>query len=143
MSSPLAYSKVSALARLTTMLGAVPLLAPVFKLFQNDFTPTPSSLIGDFTVCTFGGYADATGAFLTPGLDPSGNAVAAKPCAFTGDGTSSGVAYGIYVVGSTGDLVAAARFDNAPYNFVNLGDQLVLTLLFGMDQGDATVIIGP
>jgi hypothetical protein len=143
MSSPLAYSKVSALARLATMLGAAPLLAPVIKLFQNDFTPTPTSVIGDFTIASFSGYADVTGAFGAPGIDPSGNAVAPHPCVWSTDGVTPGAAYGLYIVDSAGNLVAGARFDDAPYNFVNAGDQLVCTLLFGMQLGNVTVSLGP
>lgn len=141
--SNLAYSRVSALARLGTMVGAVPLLAPVFKLFQNNFTPLDTSILADFTIATFSGYADVAAPFLSPGLDPQNVPVAPVQCIYSTDGITPGVAYGVYVVDSTGALVAAARFDGAPYNFADAGDQLVFTILFGMDEGTVTISIGP
>jgi hypothetical protein len=141
--SALVYGTASELARLTTMIGAVPLLAPTFHLFENNITPLSTSLIGDFVEATFSGYAAVAAPFLAPGLDPNNNPVAPVQCVYITDGITPGVAYGVYILDSAGHLVAASKFDNAPYNFAVAGDQLVFTILFGLDLGTVTVSIGP
>jgi hypothetical protein len=137
------YNIVEELVRLTTAVGAVPLLAPTFHLFENNFTPTPTSLLADYVEATFSGYAAVATAFGTPGLDPNNIPVAPAPVTYITTGVTPGVAYGIYILDSTGALVAGSRFDGAPFNFAVAGDQLVGTVLFGLDEGTFTVAIGP
>lgn len=137
------YSNVNELVRLTAAIGAAPLAAPEFRLYENDFTPLETSILTDFTEATFGGYVSQTPTWGAPGFDQSGIATAPASMVFTADGTLAGVAYGIYMLGSTGLLVAAARFADGPYNFAVNGDQLVLTVLFGLAQGNVNVAVGP
>jgi hypothetical protein len=141
--SAFVYNIVEELTRLATAVGAVPLLAPTVHLYQNNFTPTPTSLLADFTECTFSGYAAVAAPFGTPGLDVTNIPVAPLPVTFITDGVTPGVAYGIYIVDSAGHLVCGARFDAAPYNFAIAGDLLSGVILFGLDQGTMTVAVGP
>lgn len=138
------YNRVTAKARLATMVGAVPLLAPHMKLYSNDFTPLPTSILGDFTEATFGGYTMQAPTFSAPVYDQNGIPAAPMgPVTFTCDGSSSGFAYGWYLIDSTGALVCAGRFDNAPLSFVSNGDAAVLFLMFGLTDAQLTVAQGP
>lgn len=141
--SSLAYGKVTALARLATMVGAAPLLAPVLKLFSNNFTPDANTILADFTECAFGGYVAGTDPFGAPGLDPSGIPVAPLPFLFTTNATPPGQAYGVYIVDSAGAYVAGGRFDPAPVAFASPGDLLSGVILFSYEQGTITIAIGP
>lgn len=139
---PLVYSTINGLVRLAALIGAVPFVAPVLKMFENDFVPLASSILTDFTECTFGGYADITLTWGAPGLDGSNTPVAPAPVLYTGDGTTEGFAYGVYLLTSTGLYVAAARFTDR-VKFSNAGDQLAGTLLFGLNSGTMSIAMGP
>lgn len=96
------------------------------KLFTNNYTPTPSASISDFTEATGGGYTEK---ILTSTAWTFANGIATCPSqlwTFTG---SVGNVYGYYLVRqTTGDVVAAERFTGGPYNVANNGDTITVNL---------------
>ena len=100
------------------------------RLFQNDYTPVEGSVVGNFTVATFTGYASitlATGDWtITPGA-PTAAACGQKT--FTSSaGSQNQPIYGYYLVTATDEIVIAAeRFSDGPYTIVNNGDTIKVT----------------
>lgn len=87
-------------------------------LYTNDFTPNANTVIGDFTVATFTGYAQVTiTLFDAAYIDENANAaiigglVQFAPASPYTVGES---VYGWYLTTSTGALISGGRFPNAP-----------------------------
>jgi hypothetical protein len=105
-------------------------------LSKADVTPSPSTVLTDFAVATFGGYSDVTSAtILTLRDDVTGNwqLVLNVVPAFSADNTISAPqeVFDVYVTNAGGTvLYGSQRLDN-PYTFVADGDGLILdTLVF-------------
>lgn len=102
----------------------------ILKLFKNDYTPIETTLEANLTVADFTGYADQTltaaNWTLTEGA-PSD--VTYPQCTFTSTaGSQNQPVYGYYLVQVTsGKLVWAERFTDAPYTIVNNGDAIKVT----------------
>jgi hypothetical protein len=141
--SKLALSYSSQKSRLTTALGAVPLLAPKMGLFKNNIVPTPSNVLADFTEADFTGYAQQSITWGAVGVDQSGIPVGPGTVTFTQTAvTVSEIVYGMFIVDSTGAIVGAALFDT-PVNFGAVGAFAVVTVLFGLVAGAVSVATGP
>jgi hypothetical protein len=109
--------------------------AVVLHLYSNNYTPLHSSTAGNFTECTFGGYAAVTlsqGTWNTPVLvsDTAVTSYGSAPLAWTA--TNSQTVYGYYVVdqgGSNvllwGELFGTSRTLNAS-DVIQLGPQFTL-----------------
>lgn len=99
------------------------------RLFQNNFTPTPLSLVGDFTECNFTGYGAKTA--LTTwrtwnDADDASQVVDQTIIELFAAGAISApqTAYGWYLTDAAGTvLLAWGRFDE-PYTFIANGDKL-------------------
>lgn len=114
------------------------------RLFQNDITPGPNSLPGDFVVATFSGYAHKVpGLTLGPYLNPSGYwevqnvSLSWAPS----DGVTPNTIYGWYWLDAANNLIAAERFaeprqmiDATSLLVVILSLQLLGTGIFGFVQ---------
>lgn len=102
------------------------------KLYQNDYTPVPSSTAASFTECTFGGYAAkplTRAGWGTPSL-VSGKASTTYSVmqTWTLSGSPQTV-YGYFVLGAiTGKVLWAEKF--AAARTLTAGDQLDLTPVF-------------
>lgn len=99
------------------------------KLYSSDTTPSESDTDATYTETSGGGYADealtAASWVVTPG-NPTSGAYPEVVFTFTG---AAGNVYGYYVVQETsGDLMWAERFTNAPLNIQNNGDEIRITL---------------
>lgn len=111
----------------------------VVKLFQNNITPTPNSLITDFTICNFSGYSDSAAiVWGNSYIRPDGTAVVpGGSVEFRQTGvTVTNIAYGFCVVhpgGGTPYLIMSARFDT-PVNFTAIGRGVVVTPEFSLPQ---------
>lgn len=101
----------------------------LLKLYTNNYTPIETSVEGDFTEAAGFGYAaiSLTPASwtITPGA-PTDSAFPQQTFTFTG---ALGNVYGYYIVQTTsGKIMWAERFTDGPYNIVNVGDQIKVTL---------------
>ncbi len=99
-------------------------------LFTNNATPTTASVIGDFTIATYTGYAQQSFGTSTVGSVSGNNitlATAQKTFAVTATAGSNQV-YGYILKDGSGNLIAAEKFSGGPYNMQTLGDTLKLTI---------------
>jgi hypothetical protein len=100
------------------------------KLFATNVTPTQTTVAGDLTEASGGGYAAKTltnGSWtVTPANDPSDVIYAVQTWTFTGALTTNGTIYGYYVVDDDGTLLWAELLDVA-YTPTANGDQLLIT----------------
>ena len=102
----------------------------VLKLYKNDKTPADGDDEGDYTEATFTGYAhaDLAGASwtVTPGA-PTEAAYAQQTFTSSADQTTENI-YGYFIVQVTsGKLVWAERFSDAPNPITNNGDNIKVT----------------
>lgn len=105
-----------------TNLGAVVLLdwlmksigeATSLKLFKNDYTPVSTSVTGDFTEATFGGYTSTPltrAGWSAPTTNLEGIAVMDYSTAIDYTPSTTETVYGIYVVNAGGTTLWAFRF---------------------------------
>lgn len=111
----------------------------VLRLFQNDFFPTDTTVLGDITQATFTGYSPVTltgsNWVSTPG-DPSN--VAYSQQSFTSTASlQNQTIYGYYLTRlSGGELVVVERFATS-YTIQNNGDTVKVTpIITGQDTVD-------
>jgi hypothetical protein len=107
----------------------------VLRLYSDDQTPAKTDVAADYTEVTGNGYSSKT---LTPGTftftdgDPSTAAYPQQTFGFTG---AAGNVYGYYVTQETsGALMFANRFSNAPINIANNGDEIRITLTITLNN---------
>lgn len=114
--SSIVASQVFELGALADAIAGV-LTTAKCKLFQNNYTPTPSSVVADFTAATYVGNATATLTFDAPSVSDDGHVEThATPAAWRPtNGVTPNTIYGLYITDTTGaDLLFACRFDGAP-----------------------------
>lgn len=101
-------------------------------LYQNDYTPGASTVVGDLDVADFSGYAQKVVADLLPAyISPDGGAaaqIATQQWDHSGGATANTI-YGAFVRNAGGDLISVVRF-TAPVAMAALGDSIPLNLLF-------------
>jgi len=119
--------KVSALKQLADLKANI-LDGGEMILFQNDYTPTPDTIIGDLTVATFTGYADVTlTTYSDPYLTADQRAAVLAPLAqfnAASPFTVGNAIYGFAIKDVDGALVLAGRFPDAPIAMAGLGDHI-------------------
>jgi hypothetical protein len=125
-------------AELTALKNFLNNTAPetlVLKLYSNDVTPTNADISSDYTEVSGNGYTAVT---LTPenfiftAGDPGAAAFPQVTFSFTG---AAGNVHGYFVVGATsGNLMFANRFSNAPINIANNGDEIRITLTITLNN---------
>lgn len=109
----------------------------IAKLYQNDYTPTPQSVLADFTVATFAGYASSSaitwGPAFTDSLDQA-QAVGSVKQFNCNASTTPNVIYGYYITSGDGaTLIFAERFAE-PQAINGVGDSVVLVPRFVFGQ---------
>lgn len=118
------------------------------RLFSNDITPDPASVIGDFVEVIVGdvpGYAPVAGSWAGVPVrkaDGSWEDQGTGPSAFqaTGATTGANVAFGWFATeGAGATLVGSGRFDD-PFNFAAAGDGFLLENIIRARQGTGTDI---
>lgn len=98
---------------------------PILKLYSNDYTPITTSVVGNFTEVTGGGYASKTLTGNSWTVSAGGVAsYAQQTWTFTG---SVGNVYGYYLTNASGDLFWAERFTDGPYNIAASGEFIKVT----------------
>lgn len=125
----LVVPSVSEERMLDTILNVVSPETLMLRLYTNNHTPAESSTTASFTEASGFGYAAVS---LTPGswVTTQGNpSTAAYPqVTFTFSGALGNV-YGYYINQTTSTtLMWAELFTDGPYNIVNNGDQIKITL---------------
>ena len=116
------------LAALIAKYGADNLL---LHLYQNNYTPTDSSVIGSFTEATFDGYASQTIAtWSTPSVTAHVASSAAAPNVFTKSaGSTPNSIYGYYVTDSANTVMYWAERDpDAPIPMTSTGNTYTVTV---------------
>jgi hypothetical protein len=100
----------------------------VIRLYSSNTTPAEADTVVTYTETTGGGYAaqNVTAASWT--VTPGNPSSAAHPeITFTFSGAAGNV-YGYYITQLTsGDLMWAERFNGAPFNIQNAGDEIKIT----------------
>lgn len=99
------------------------------ELFQNNFTPSPLSLVADFTECDFVGYSRKTGIadFVTFNDAPTGDQVVSSLIVQLFAATSivsAQTAYGWLLVDAARTELLAWGLLDTPYQFNASGDKL-------------------
>jgi len=100
------------------------------RLYQNNYTPVQGSVLGDFTVATFSGYAaDWTTFGAASIVSNKAKIVASAPVSFVhnGGGTSNTI-YGYYIVDLASSQVVWAEKFSASQLMANNGDTLNIPL---------------
>jgi len=97
-------------------------------LFQNNYVPLLTDVVGNFTEATFSGYASQNpswgAAFINGSVQAEVDAIALT---FTRSaGATSNTIYGIYVLDNAGVLTYAERFP-APVTMTTTGDAITYT----------------
>lgn len=102
------------------------------QLFSTDMTLSATTVIGDFTEVSGGGYAakSLTGSSFSVSTNGSGEAeatYAAQTFTFTGTTSGSGIVYGYYYVQtSSGALMGCEKFASS-FTPTSNGDALTFT----------------
>lgn len=107
----------------------------VLRLYSDDQTPSKTDVAGDYVEVTGNGYTAKTlspNTFTFTDGDPSTAAYPQQTFGFTG---AAGNVYGYYVTQATsGALMFANRFSNAPINIANNGDEIRITLTITLNN---------
>jgi len=105
-------------------------------LFQNDLTPSATTVYADMTLATFSGYSQGTITWGTPTTDGGGKgSMTATAVTFThnGGGTSNNI-YGYAIVSQdismAWHLIMIERLSSPPKSMANNGDSITITPTF-------------
>ena len=100
----------------------------VIRLYSNNFTPIETSVVGNFTEVTGGGYAQMSliaGSWTIITGNPSQAEHTEITWTFTGATGDGGNVFGYYVVRAVGgELMWAERFSNGPFVITVNGDEI-------------------
>jgi len=128
----MAYSVPNtAISAMMTAYRTASLDGGAIGLFTNNFTPVPTTVLGDFVEpgAEYGGYARITvatwGLIFTGPNGPECITQVQFPGPTSGAGDSI---YGVFLVDSGGLYVAGARFDEGPQSMLNSTNILVVDL---------------
>jgi hypothetical protein len=105
-------------------------LAPgndVLRLFTNNLTPSSTTVIGDITQATGGGYSAITMTSASWSVATVAGVTTASYPEVTFSFTTSATVYGYYVTNIAGDLLWLERFTAAPFQLPNSGGQILIT----------------
>lgn len=123
-------AEVLLLAGVITEMGALTL-----RLNKNPVTPSDATVLGDFTIADFSGYANASPSMTTPSeISGKGTTIDSAERSFTHNGGGTGnTIYGYYVTDAIGGLVWAEAF-SAPVTMNASGHQIKITLQLTLDS---------
>ena len=112
---------------ITAVTGA--LIGAEVELYTNDVLPVPTSVIGDFDLATYTGYAAEAVAWLAPAISDSGEV---EVVGIVGEfrPTNSAVpndVYGFILTDGAGVLLGGGRFTDGPLPMNSALDQIIIT----------------
>lgn len=97
------------------------------RLFTNDITPDASTVLGDFTEATGGGYTQKTLAKASASVAAGVATWAESSLSFVAGGPAA--VYGYYLVGvDSGSLLGAEVFTDGPYAANVAGTEILVTV---------------
>lgn len=110
-------------------MNSVGALSFQLKLFQNNFTPSKSSVFANFTEATFSGYTAQTVTFSGSTVTANVASIAAAAITFTRSiGATSNTIYGWYLTDSISSKVFACNLLATPKAMTTNGDGISVTL---------------
>jgi len=126
---PIVFANAGEVIALRNIVNNTAPQSLVLKLYTNNKTPAKTDVAADYTEASGYGYSAVT---LTPANftftagDPSSASYPQITFTFTG---AAGYIYGYFVIqSSSGSLLFANRFTNAPIQIANAGDEIRITL---------------
>jgi len=139
-------AQVAALADLQTAWQAAGSTGPLTAhLYQNDYVPSPASVLADFTEADFDGYADVDLTLLVgPYLNPQGQPEiqnASVTWAMTGTTTPNTI-FGYYFTTLAGAYHSGERFDS-PRPMLDTLSLITLLFSFILIPGGISAICQP
>ena len=100
------------------------------KLYSNDVDPEASTTASQFTEVTGGGYDVKTLGSGDWSVAAGVATTTPQTWQFTG---AAGEVYGYYLVGATsGNLLAAEKFENGPYTVAVSGDKITVSITISL-----------
>lgn len=126
-------------ARVTVMAGLIDTggvyEAVDLRLYQNDYTPTPATVLADLTAATYSGYAAEAIAFAGPviGSDGKIRLVSVGALFQPTSSTVTNTVFGWYITNTGGTvLLAAGRFESpVPMMGVTSGVEVTPAIQYG------------
>jgi hypothetical protein len=127
--STLVFTQTGEVVALQNIVNNTAPQSLVLRLFSNNYTPSSTDTVSNYTELSGYGYSSVA---LTPSnfTFTQGNPVTGTypQITFTFTG-AAGLIYGYFVTqASSGNLIFANRFSNAPISIANNGDQIRVTL---------------
>ena len=124
----LVIPNASEVTLLNNMLNKTTPTNTVLRLYSNNLTPSSTTVIGDVTQVTAGGYAAITLTSSSWTVATSGGGVTTASYAEqTFNITTSATIYGYYITNLGGDLLWVERFTAAPFQLPGSGGQVLIT----------------
>lgn len=106
------------------------------RLYQNNYTPVDASVLADFMIATFSGYASVAvtmGAPVSAANKAKSTATSASVFTHNGGGTMNTI-YGYYIVDTVlNEVLWAERFGSSQ-TMGNNGDQISCTAVLTFDS---------
>lgn len=131
----IANYNIAAMIRLMNLIktdATIGLNAGEMKLFTNDITPGPNTVVADLTEATFTGYAAAALATWSPErVNASLQVVHTSPLASFAAASPFTVqeeVYGGWIEDAAGNYVMGFRFDNGPIPMGAVGDAFLVAV---------------
>lgn len=124
----LVIPNASEVTLLNNMLNKSTPTNTVLHLYSNNLTPSSTTVIGDVTEVTSGGYAAITLTSSSWTVATSGGGITTASYAEqTFNITTSATVYGYYITNLAGDLLWVERFTAAPFQLPGSGGQVLIT----------------
>jgi hypothetical protein len=124
----LVIPNVSEVTLLNNMLNVATPTNTILHLYSNNLTPSSTTVVGDVTEVTSGGYAAITLTSLSWTVATSGGGITTASYAEqTFNITTSATVYGYYITNVAGDLLWLERFTAAPFQLPGSGGQVLIT----------------
>jgi hypothetical protein len=124
----LVIPNVSEVTLLNNMLNVATPTNTILHLYSNNLTPSSTTVVGDVTEVTSGGYAAITLSSLSWTVATSGGGITTASYAEqTFNITTSATVYGYYITNVAGDLLWLERFTAAPFQLPGSGGQVLIT----------------
>jgi hypothetical protein len=124
----LVIPNVSEVTLLNNMLNVATPTNTILHLYSNNLTPSSTTVVGDVTEVTSGGYSAITLTSSSWTVSTSGGGITTASYAEqTFNITTSATVYGYYITNVAGDLLWLERFTAAPFQLPGSGGQVLIT----------------